>query len=268
MTHQLDLLLESMGENKRYIEQLLSRSLSQGNASQSVGGAGNDALGKRDSADILLQCSMPHLAALLNNLNHLTRISHSVADAVMSVQKKRCALQEVELANAVMDAGQSDKTYTLKKAELENVCLELMRCYEERFGLGETSSMKWYSDSGDTVIERRSGLEGQELLGLVQDMDASEAQYTLKYRHSTIFGFCNRFWPEFQRQVEGQQKIIIPRACYFDLLAYHKILGSDWYRKHYSLGQPHEEAGNSDWRTGPEHAPNRSGEGGGQAAEG
>lgn len=253
MAHQLEQLLESMGENQRYVKQLLSR------ASATRAG---------DGADILLQCTMPQLSALLNNLNHLTRITHSVADAVMSVQKKRCAMQEVSLASSLADAGQSGKTYTLKKIELENVCFELVRCYEERFGLGELNSVKWYSDSGDTVIERRNATDGQELLGLVQDMDSSEAQYTLKYRNVAIFSFCNRFWPDFQKQVEGQQKIVIPRTCYFDLLAYHKILSSDWYRKHYAIDQAHDEAGNCEWRPEDDVLIGKIDDAGGQAAKG
>lgn len=231
MTHQVHQLLAAMGESKRVIEQMIP-----GLAADSA----------NNTMESLLQCSMSELLLLLNNLSHLSRITHAVADAVMLAQKKLCALQEVSLTTSAAEAVKCAKTYLLNQSELEQMCLELVRCYEERFGLGELGTLKWYSDSGDTLIERRGLMDSQEFIGLVQDMDASEAQYTLRHRNTLVFAFHSRLWPEFQTRADHQKKVVIPRACYFELLAYHKVLDSQWYRSHYSINSVASNQENAD----------------------
>jgi hypothetical protein len=227
MAQGLEQLLEVLSENNRYISQLLPDSVVQ-----------------EGQADVLSRCSSAQLAALLNHLNQLTRVSRTVVEQIMLVQKKQVSLQEAELKSNVSDMCQSSQTYTIERAELEQLCLALVRCYEQRFGLGELSGLKWYSDSGDTLIERRGLHDGQEFLGLVQDMGAAEARYVVKYRNSLVFTFQSHLWPQVPEGSAASQ-IVIPRAAYFELLSYHKMLDSDWYRQHYAINGGLNTAGAS-----------------------
>jgi hypothetical protein len=240
MPRKIAQLLTAMADSKRYIDLLLSiPSQPDGDALAAPSSSPNQGSDDRynfEDADVLTRCSSEQISALLNHFNRLNRVTHGATETVLRLQRRKCSLEAVDRLSKAGGEDDSGQNYQIEQTELEHLCVELIWAHGERLGVCEHSTVKWYSDSGFTSLERSSGLEGAGLLGLQQDPLAVDARYILKYRNKIIVEFHQHIWPEcLPVSTSAVNLVATPRTVYFELLAHHKRLSTQWYRRHYGL---------------------------------